>query len=218
MLGTRCIGRTNGPRAEGNEIRGGGTGMREEWFAPGGDLTAEEFGVAVWLGVGDEDSFGEGGDHAIALVGGLFRGAFDGIGERGQQQQAAFGQRALELRLNPPRQPARGADYDRVRTAQQNPQTLSLHRRMKAADDRHALIAPVLGKVVSLEDQIARAFARTKQRQRFGLESVEVAESGQVGRGVVAKMNGQCDGILCLMPGDDDARRHVKGMLTRCQV
>jgi hypothetical protein len=48
-----------------------------ERFAPGDNLQAEELGLAVRLGVGDEDPLGQRGDDAVALVRSFNGGAFD---------------------------------------------------------------------------------------------------------------------------------------------
>ena len=90
------------------------------------------------------------GDNAVALPGGLFVRAANGVGKRREQEQSAFRQCLSEFWRHSLRQAARGAGDDGVRTAQEDAEAFPLHRGMKPANNRHPGGAQFLCEVVSL--------------------------------------------------------------------
>ena len=71
----------DGPCAEGEKIFIRDAGERVEGLAPSDDFATEELGFAVRRGVGDKNFAGERGDNAVALPGGLFVRAANGVGK-----------------------------------------------------------------------------------------------------------------------------------------
>ena len=86
--GGRVVWR-DGLGAEGDEVGvvGGGEGV--DGLGGGEGLLAERFGFAALRGVEDEDTVGEGGDAGVAAGGGGGGWTAEGVGEGGEEQEAA---------------------------------------------------------------------------------------------------------------------------------
>src|SRR6185503_17076083 len=145
-------------------------------FSPGYDLTTELLRMAVRRGVGRKDMVGKRGYEPVSMAGSFHIRAVDAIRKRRQQKQPAFLQWLTELAGDSLRQTARGADNDRVRAPQQDRQAMSLHRRMKSADDRHPGAAQFVRQVIGLNDQLAWTTDGAEKRQGVSLENLEIAE------------------------------------------
>ena len=125
---------------------------------------------------------GRSGDDFVAPLCGLDCRPAGTLFERRNKQQsasihfAAPGNRQSNLFQCPCQ-----ADDDRLLSAQQNPQTLFLDRRMQSADDGHALIAKLPGAIVGAEDRIAWAAYGAKQGNLALGENSRIANSPKLG-------------------------------------
>ena len=103
----------DGLGTEGDEVGvvGGGEGV--DGLGGGEGLLAECFGFAALCGVEDEDAVGEGGDAGVAAVRGSDGGTAEAVGEGGEEQEAAGGERVVpgagDAHVG---EAAGGADYD----------------------------------------------------------------------------------------------------------
>ena len=90
---------------------GGGEGV--DGFGGGEGLLAECFGFAALCGVEDKDAVGEVGDAGVAAGSGGGGGTAEAVGEGGEEQEAAGGERLVpgagDAHVG---EAAGGADYD----------------------------------------------------------------------------------------------------------
>ena len=131
-----------------------------------------------------------------------------GLGEDGEDQQAAVGERLFPIRGNAFRQAPGGTDDDGWLAAQENAKALLFDRGVEAADDAVAGIAPLGGLVVGAEDEFARTTGGAEQGRRGLRQKVEVTERSQLGRGVGAQTLAQADRVTGIVTRDCLGLRH----------
>ena len=145
---------------------------------------------------------GQGGDKFVAAGGEVGGDAAFGLGEDGEDQQAAVGERLFPVRGDAFRQAPGGTDDDGWLAAQEDAKTLLLDRGMEAADDAVTAAAPLGGPVVGAEDDAAGAPGGAEQGRHGLREQLQVTESGQLWRGVGAQTLAQAGRITGIVTRD----------------
>jgi len=131
--------------------------------------------------VGEAGFVGEGGDEFVTAAGEVGGDAGFGFGKGREEKQATSSEGGLPLRRNAFGQGSRRAEDDGLGAAQEDAETFPLHRRVEAADDAAAIVAPMRGLVVSAKDGATWTAGGTKERGlRLG-EQFEIPEGGQSG-------------------------------------
>ena len=148
--------------------------------------------------MGEPDFIGERGDELVAAGGEVGGDARDCGREAGEEQHPAAGDGDGLLGGQSLRQAARGAQDDRGIATQEDAEAFLLHRRMEAADDAAAFVAPTGGLVVGAEDGVAGAAGGAEERGLGQGEQFKVAEGVEFSRGGRAQTRGNPKRPACI--------------------
>src|SRR6185503_17339431 len=97
-------------------------------------------------------------------------------------------------------------------------QAMSLHRRMKSADDCYPGAAQFVRQVIGLNDQLAWTTDGAEKRQGVSLENLEIAEDRYQFRRTVAEVRCQRGGIARVGTKDLARSLHKSDYLTGSDV